>query len=157
MAPNTTAAADSAAREGHSEPTSEVRDLAELDPLLTHYSDALHTACEVSEDPMTEEIVASLAVCWMKANDCLGIPAQMAIGSPLPPKDGQAQVTPPRVTQITLGADAPMEEEGAVHRALVRPSRRMLTCSVRRPGTTTQSTSATALPYAASRASPGEC
>ena len=88
---------------------------SELDLLLTQYLEATHTARDVSEDLMMEEIAASLAVCRMAAGGRPGIPAQTAMGfAPRPPEHGQAQVTPLRVAQTTpSGAAIPMEDEGA--------------------------------------------
>jgi hypothetical protein len=62
---------------GRGEPTIKVWGLSELDLLLTRYSDATHTARDVSEDPMIEER-ASLVVCRTIAGDRLGIPVQTA-------------------------------------------------------------------------------
>ena len=66
MAPTSTTAADTAAREGHDEPTNEMRHVwgtSELDLLmLTAHPDTTHTARKVSEDPMLEEVAASLLV-----------------------------------------------------------------------------------------------
>ena len=96
--PEITVAPDYTTQEGHGETTIELWGLSELDLLLTQYSDATHTARDVSEDPMIGEIAASLVVCRTTASDRLGIPAQTATGfAPRPPKHGQAQVTPPRV------------------------------------------------------------
>jgi hypothetical protein len=56
---------DSAAQEGHGEPTSEKRHiwgLFELDPLLSPYLDTTHVTREVSEDSMLEEVAASFVV-----------------------------------------------------------------------------------------------
>lgn len=90
-APETTAAADCATPKGHGEPTSEVWVHSELDLLLAQYSDAMHTARDVSEDPLMKEIAALFAVCRTAAGDRLRIPAQTATGfAPWPPEHSQA-------------------------------------------------------------------
>ena len=73
-------------------PTIKVWGFSELDLLLTQYVEATHTALDVSEDMMMEEIAASLAVCRMAAGDLLGILAQT--GNGLCSMYCQAQVTP---------------------------------------------------------------
>jgi hypothetical protein len=75
---------DSAAQEGHDEPTSEKRHiwgLFELDPLLSPYLDTTHATREVSEDPMLEEVAASFAVtdaCICATSTMVSYPAQLA-------------------------------------------------------------------------------
>ena len=86
-APDNTATTDNAAREGHDDPTIVVRDPSELDPLLTHYSDAIaHRTRGLS--PMMEEIAASLVVSTSGA----GTPTAHGVGGlpgfgPIEPAD----------------------------------------------------------------------
>ena len=128
--------------------------------LLTQYSDATHTARDVSEDPMIGEIAASLVVCRTTASDRLGIPAQTATGfAPRPPEHGQAQVMPPQVAQTTpSGAAAPTEDEEGGPTGCGPPEATtdddMFSTRLER---TARSTPATTLPHAGSRASPDAC
>jgi hypothetical protein len=104
-----TAATASAAQEGHSEPIDEMRHtwgLSELDSLLlSPYPDATHATCEVSEDPMLEDVAASFAttsVCTCATSTMASHPAQLAADSVPPPLErGKSQVTPPQAAQTT--------------------------------------------------------